>query len=117
MARSNLGADRKGMTGIHVNLANMISGLGFHIENEYPFPPYQVDVYVPEAHVAFEADGQGHTKSRDEKRDSILLEQYGLLVRRFDGRLLETKELTSQLEDEVIDFIDEHAITARERKP
>lgn len=104
------------MTGIHVRLSEMISSLGFHVENEYPFPPYQVDCYVPEAHVAFEADGQGHTKSRDSKRDAELSERYGLLVKRFDGRFLETKELTSQLEDDVIDFIDEHAVTAAERR-
>ena len=114
MTRSNLGGDqKKSMTGIHVRLTGLIQNLGFHVEDEHPFPPYSVDCYVPEAHVAFEADGPGHLKKRDAARDAELELIYGVLVRRFSQKDLEN---TTQVEDEIIEFIDRHADTAETRR-
>ena len=115
MSRSNLRDQQKGMTRIHRFLSATISGLGFHVENEYPFPPYQVDAYVPEAHVAFEADGISHLVKEDAIRDENLFEVYGLLVKRFPAKELTKKNLTV-LEDAIIAFIDESAPSGKERK-
>lgn len=54
------------------------------------FGKYQVDVYVPELHVAFEADGEHwhEDKERDARRDAYLLEEFDLPVIRLTGKEL-----------------------------
>lgn len=48
------------------------------------FGRYFVDAYVPEVHMAFEADGlRWHDPARDAARDAWLLEEHGLPVVRF----------------------------------
>lgn len=109
MARSNIGSESKktGGTKIQKMLQEKIKNLGFGVEHEYPFPPYQVDCYVPEAHIAFEADGLGHMAKSDAQRDNTLGLQYGLIVVRFTQKQIEAgiedDQIISRIEDAMED--------------
>jgi len=70
-------------TGIERTLRGLLRHLNLIVVDERPFDPYRVDLYCPELHVAFEADGPTHGFSgRDRKRDGELAEKYGLVVYR-----------------------------------
>jgi hypothetical protein len=67
---------------------------------EAKFGRYSVDVYLPPPyHLAFEADGdhwhnKPGAKERDEKRDAVLLKQYGLpVVRLAQGEIDDMTQL------------------------
>jgi hypothetical protein len=64
----------------HQNLTQLLTELGFSVEEEVSFPPYTVDCYVESLHVAFEFDGPHHSQRRDSKRDDQLLVWYALPV-------------------------------------
>lgn len=97
----------------HVWAERQISSLGIQYRSEVPFPPYQVDIYIPDCHVAIELDGPSHLKKHDEKRDQELRENYGLETIRFTTRTgLHVKEFNRAL----IDFLEYHGATASERK-
>lgn len=68
------------MTDAHRRVLRIVENMGLRVKDEEPFPPFQVDIYVPEFHAAIEADGPMHSPSKDFKRDVILLERYGLVV-------------------------------------
>jgi very-short-patch-repair endonuclease len=104
------------MTKIHRRLIDVVERLGFSVIVEAEFPPYRVDVYCPEAHIAFEADGPLHRRKRDRERDAELLRLYGLLVSRFTYRQLRSDEAATKLEQNIIEFIEAHANDAEERK-
>ncbi len=79
-------------TQIHLRLTKALEDMGFDVEEETSFPPYYVDCYIREIHVALEADGPTHTEKKDYKRDIILLAQYALPVIRVNYEILQGKE-------------------------
>ena len=87
----------------HRQLVALLEWLGFTVEEEKGFHPYHVDVYVPELHVAFEADGPQHRKKPDQRRDERLLGIYRLPVYRLTALKLARpreevlRELLSQM--------------------
>ena len=87
-----------------MRLLDLMTSLGLTVEEETSFPPYSVDVYLPELHVALEADGPTHQMSKDEKRDLQLLAEYALPVYRLTGEVLmkKRKEILSALLLEVL---------------
>lgn len=72
------------LTSNHRRIMKIVSDLGFIPEPEISFPPYTVDIYLREFHIAIEYDGVGHNKKRDEQRDKVLMGLYELPVIRFD---------------------------------
>lgn len=68
----------------HRWLERQLDAAHISYHSEHPFPPYAVDVYLPEWHVAVEVDGPQHSAPRDAARDAKLLERYGLPVYRLD---------------------------------
>lgn len=91
------------------------------VEVEREFPPYVVDCYLPEYHVAFEADGPHHSVLRDERRDDVLMTHYALPVFRADVDTLRKRpeEALSGLIDEVLRVswgitVDQRKILSRE---
>ena len=72
----------------HRQLVALLEWLGFTVEEEKGFYPYHVDVYVPELHVAFEADGPQHRERPDAELDERLLGTYGLPVYRLPAVVL-----------------------------
>lgn len=103
-------------TSIERNLQDLVRSLGFAVVEEREFPPYRVDLYVPELHVAFEADGPLHWRKRDQQRDHELGEQYGLVVHRIKQVGLLHHERIAQSRDEILTNVHRWAETASERK-
>lgn len=104
------------MTRIEDQLERIARDLGFAIENEREFAPYRVDVYVPELHVAFEADGPMHTKPRDAKRDAVLDEQYSLIVYRVPHQRFRNSDTRDAVAADILTRVDDWSRTAAERK-
>ena len=68
------------LTDAHRDLIKRLEGRGLNLMEEIPFPPYQVDVYLPDFHAAVEVDGPQHEASRDMRRDDDLWCVYSLPV-------------------------------------
>ena len=73
------------LTDAHQNLIKRLEGRGLNVMEEIPFPPYQVDVYLPDFHVAVEVDGPQHEAKSDRRRDDELWSTYFLPVFRIDA--------------------------------
>lgn len=64
----------------HRNLMTWLEQNGISCLEEVSFPPYRVDIWVTDAHAIIEADGYGHTKTKDDRRDAVLEHEYSLLI-------------------------------------
>jgi very-short-patch-repair endonuclease len=92
----------------------MLDVLEINYLSEQPFPPYTVDVYLPEWHLGLEIDGPFHQKSRDESRDKFIEVYFGLPILRFN--VANGWVTRSRLKEEVTAFIEKHEATTEERK-
>lgn len=54
-------------------------GISFTSECE-DYPPYKLDLYLPDVHAAIEMDGPSHLRRRDRERDDILATKYGVMT-------------------------------------
>lgn len=75
----------------HMRLVKVLQHLGYEVELEASFPPKWVDCYLPELHVAFEADGPQHTQVKDDDRDAFLMVTYALPVYHVSSDILVEK--------------------------
>ena len=66
-------------------VAAWIREAGFGTTLEEDFPPYVVDVYIPDLHLGIELDGPHHFRKRDAIRDENLLSEYSLEIWRFNN--------------------------------
>ena len=66
---------------------------------EVEFLPNVVDCYLPEFHVAFEADGPTHSFMKDRDRDDYLMSAYALPVYHVSN-----KELLKVNDEELINL-------------
>lgn len=54
-------------------IGGCLSEMGIRYAEQYEFPPYTVDFFIPELNMVVEADGvMGHLKKRDAERDMFL---------------------------------------------
>lgn len=77
------------------------------------FPPYQLDIYLPEWHACVEIDGPAHFSKRDAERDKALMEQYSLMTLRIDAKKGLRHSVVLQ---SLTEFIELAATTAAQRK-
>ena len=70
------------MTLPHRQLIELLEDLDLLVETEVEFPPKWVDCYLPDYHIAVEADGPQHSRSKDMDRDAYLMATYALPVYR-----------------------------------
>ena len=77
-------------TECHRRLVHTLMQLGYEVHEEEEFYPKRVDCYLPELHVAFEADGIPWHKSptKDRDRDDYLMATFALPVFRIPEDLL-----------------------------
>lgn len=68
------------MTDAHRRVVALLERRGLGVQEEINFPPYKVDIYLPDFHVAVEVDGPLHTARADRRRDRALNAEYGLYV-------------------------------------
>ena len=67
------------MTDAHVAVAEALERAGLGLQVEVEFPPYRVDIYLPDHHLAVEVDGPvGHSNRENDRRDTALWQAYGL---------------------------------------
>jgi len=92
------------LTDIHKKVSSRIERLGISVQDEIPFPPYTVDIYLPEYHAAVEIDGPHHNAKKDDLRDYKLWQEYRLYTLRID--IGEAKK-ASKVKKMVLEFVDE----------
>jgi len=97
------------LTKCHARLSQILSDMGFTVYIESHFDPYYIDCYLRELHLGFEADGDiWHSKIKDRKRDTYLLEEYDLPILRFSEKLLLAKKNEFIIKHQVMLFIEEY---------
>ena len=64
----------------HAFVIKWLENNGVELLEEVDFPPYRVDVYLPDYHAVIEVDGPHHTEKKDSKRDKELGDKYQLFV-------------------------------------
>ena len=78
------------------------TGLGANSQED--FPPYVVDVYIPDMKLCIEIDGPLHLSRRDRKRDQELKNNYGVDIWRLPLKILKVSykdEFISELMEKV----------------
>ena len=80
---------RTTLTDIHVRLIDVLKSIDLYVETEVSFPPKSVDCYLPDYHIAFEADGPQHSMQKDMDRDAFLMAEYALPIFHVDYKILE----------------------------
>lgn len=99
----------------HRKVESVLEELGISFFTEHDeFPPYRLDNYLPEFHLAVETDGPSHSARKDQVRDEWLKQRYGIETLR-----IKTKGAWSskaKLEATIMAFIREHSDTVKERK-
>ncbi len=93
------------LTKPHRDVMIELENRGFGVMEELDFPPYRVDLYLPNYHLAIEVDGPLHNKREDEKRDNNLLDEYQLFVFRISSRHLNPNYWLGALEDILVEAI------------
>ena len=88
-------------------------GVSFISEND-EFPPYTLDLYLPDYHAAIEVDGPSHNRKRDKARDTWMLERYFVPTMRIRAR--GPWQSQEKLEKTITEFLIEHADDVEERK-
>jgi len=84
-------------------VAAWIREAGFGTTLEEDFPPYVVDVYIPDLHLGVELDGPHHFRKRDAIRDEKLLSEYSLEIWRFNNTEI-VSNFKSMFIDNIINF-------------
>ena len=89
-------------------MVQKIVAAGYRIQEELDFPPYRVDVYLPQFHVAVEADGPLHrgraTMRHDVARDDFLRRRYSLPVVRFTEEDIKSNFFRASLDQQIWAF-------------
>lgn len=97
----------------HRYMEKVLGEMGISFMSEQPFPPYTVDIYLPEWHLAIEIDGPFHSAAKDKLRDDYLEVTYGLRLMRKDIRWFSK---TPKLRQEILKFIEDNEPTYWDRK-
>jgi len=88
------------LTDIHRKVIRRLERLDIPCMAEIDFPPYRVDIYIPDAHMVVEVDGPHHVLAKDEKRDVYLYETYNLPVVRISIGQAKKAHLVKQIVQE-----------------
>ena len=95
----------------HKTLIEILSSLGFYVEDEAPFGPYSLDCYVRELNMAFEFDGKHHERPKqrahDRKRDLYLMSTHGIPVFRVTQKDIQSKMAIEDLKKRILESIKE----------
>ena len=92
-----------------------VRSIGLGANSQEDFPPYVVDVYIPDMRLAIEIDGPLHFSKRDKKRDQVLMDEHGVDVWRLPLKILKAsykEEFISMLMEKVEEQTDEGFLNA-----
>lgn len=98
-------------SGPHRRLERWLAAEGITFESEREFPPYRVDIYLTEWHLAIEVDGPYHLVKRDRLRAKQLEEMYQMPTLRLNHNLSRGPAIAK-----VKAFIEAHAESVDQRK-
>ena len=106
------------LTGSHLKVLRLLAR-HYGAMEEVEFPPYRVDIYLPDYHAAVEVDGPRHSPKQDGVRDSYLLHLYRLPVLRVtaDEKSIRVLEMVAEFVNEVEVTKDERWEFAEDRVP
>lgn len=108
------GIDNSQRSGPHRRVEKILDGLSLSYMSEFPeFPPYILDIYLPEWHLGIEVDGPYHLKKHDKVRDQYLLERFGVIILRLKMKIYRRDV---NIGEEITDFIDTWAGSENDRK-
>lgn len=62
----------------HREMVRVLENMGHELLVEIEFPPYRVDIYLPDIHAVVEVDGPNHSRKGNRRRDWALVERYCL---------------------------------------
>ena len=62
----------------HARVIRLLEARGLCVQEEIDFPPFRVDIYLPDHHACVEVDGPHHGARADHRRDAELLRVYAL---------------------------------------
>ena len=62
----------------HSRVIKLLEARGLCLQEEIDFPPFRVDIYLPDYHACIEVDGPHHGTRADNIRDETLLREYSL---------------------------------------
>ncbi len=99
----------------HLKLESILRNMGFIVQKEVGYGGFFVDCYLPEFHLALEADGPFHSKKRDEKRDSFLWDKFRLPILRIKGKLLIEESQKDKIRKGILSFIDKYSNSVSDR--
>ena len=99
-------------TAPHKIIMTYLENRGVELIEECFFPPWTVDLFLPDFHAAIEIDGPQHEKKRDEERDEELLQVYELPIFRIKT---EHTKFPERWEEDLKTFLEVCKITADER--
>jgi len=102
------------LTAPHRKLVEIIHQIGFEVLAEYSVGPYMLDCYLPEFHIGIEADGPGHSRVHDEKRDGQIHDLYGIPVMRLASVVIELSPSTTR--QNIVDFAGDFLDSVAERR-
>ena len=97
------------LTEIHQKAIKKLEKLGYQVMEEVRFPPYVVDIYIPDLHIGVEVDGPHHVEKRDIKRDNVLYEEYNLPIIRLNQKESTNSALIKRTMKEAVKLFQESA--------
>lgn len=99
----------------HQRVEKALDKMGVHYQSEVDtFPPYQLDLYLPDHHVCIEVDGPAHLKRKDAVRDQWMLERYGVPTLRIKAK--GQWQSQAHLEESIMAFLEETSQDYKERR-
>lgn len=99
----------------HRRLEKTLTKMGISFLSEHAeFPPYTLDLYLPDFHLCIEVDGPKHSSKKDAARDDWMLERFGIPTLRIKpkGPWLGN----NKLEEKILEFLNQHVETYKERR-
>ena len=105
--------DNSQRSGPHRRVEKILDEMGVSYLSEYPFPPYIVDIYLPEWRLGVEIDGPLHNKAKDKVRDNYLDAWYQVPILRISAKVWQKSK---SIEEQITAFIELHAESADDRK-
>lgn len=105
--------DNISRSGPHRRVEQILDKIGISYISEHPFPPYTVDIYLPEWRIACEIDGPLHSKAKDKVRDNYLEAWYLLPVLRISAKVWQN---SNKIEKQILAFIEQYAESSDDRK-
>lgn len=105
--------DNSQRSGPHRRVEQILDTMGISYISEHPFPPYTVDIYLPEWRLGIEIDGPLHSKAKDKVRDNYLDAWYQVPILRLDAKRWHKR---TNIQSQIVAFIELHAESTDDRK-